>query len=91
MKKVILVVALALCSISINAMEDSAEVKINDSKLELVTDCEDYATRASGREVNPITDALSGHILGSVSYGYWLGVCESHDPADGELLDPVFL
>lgn len=94
MKKIILIFALALTSVVVNANEKEKDLVKNTDLPEFIRafqDCEAYANRAARAEVGFWEDFFTNGAASQASYHYWLGYCEGHDPANGELLDPVFL
>lgn len=85
MKKIILTLSVAFLSLTSNATISQ------ESKVLMIQDCDDYAYNASVEEVGFFTHIITRGLARAESYNYWLGVCQSHDPSEGELLDPVFL
>jgi len=63
----------------------------NFNSSEEFADCDEYANNAANEEVSWVTTLFDGGQALMASYNYWLGVCESHNHGESELLSPIFL
>lgn len=92
MKKIILTLITCVFAFNVNANTIN-QTEVNAYNLALVQDCHSYASNAANAELEYESSFTLGLVpyAYAVTYAYWYGVCDSHNPDRGELLEPVFL